>query len=49
MIQSIENLESLLELPIEEVPRVVIDNAECVEVPLSYLREEEIKQIIKEY
>ena len=48
MIQSIEDLESLLEhlsdeeihdTPIEELPHVVIDNGECVEVPLSYLRE----------
>ena len=58
MIQSIEDLESLLEhfseeeihdTPIEELPRVVIDNVECVAVPLSYLRKEEIKRLIKEY
>ena len=51
MIQSIEYLESLLEhlseeeihdTSIEQLPRVVIDNIECVEVPLSYLRKEEI-------
>ena len=58
MIQSIEHLESLLEhlseeeihdTPIEELPRVVIDNIECVEVPLSYLTKEETKRLIKEY
>ena len=56
MIQSIEDLESLLQhlseeeihdTPIEELPRVIIDNVECVEVSLSYLRKEEIKQLIK--
>ena len=49
MIQSIEDLELNLEhlseeeahdTPIEELPRVVIDNTECVEVPLSYFRKE---------
>ena len=58
MIQSIEDLESLLEhlseeeihdTPIKELPRVLIDNAECVEVPISYLINEEIKRLIKEY
>ena len=58
MIQSIEDLELLLEhlseeevhdTPIEELPRGVIDNVECVEVPLSYFRKEEIKWLIKEY
>ena len=58
MIQSIEDLESLLkhlseeeihDTPIEERPRVVIDNVECVEFPLSYLRKEEINWLIKEY
>ena len=58
MIQSIKDLESLLEhlseeeihdTTIEELPHVVIDNGECVEVPLSYLRDEEIKWLIKEY
>ena len=58
MIQSIEHLESLLEhfseeeihdTPIEELPRVVIDNVECVEVPLSCLRNEEINRLIKDY
>ena len=57
MIHSIEDLESLIEhlseeeihdTPIEEIPRFFIDN-ECVEVPLSYLRKEEIKRLIKEY
>ena len=47
MIQSIEDLESLLEhlseeeihdTPIEELPRVVIDNIECVEVPLIFFK-----------
>ena len=56
MIQSIEELESLLEhlseeeihdTPIKELPRVVIDNVECLEVPLIYLRNEEIKWLIK--
>ena len=58
IIQSIEDLESLLEhlseeeihdTPIEELPCVVINNVKCVEVPLSYLRKEEIKRLIKEY
>ena len=58
MIQSVEDLELLLEhlseeevhdTPIEELPHVVIDNVECVEIPLSYFRKEEIKQLIKEY
>ena len=58
MIQSIQDLESLLEHlseedihdnPIEELPHVVINKVDCVEFPLSYLREEEIKRIIKEY
>ena len=58
MIQSAEDLELLLEhlseeevhdTPIEELPHVVIDNVECVEIPLSYFRKDEIKQLIKEY
>ena len=58
MIQSIEDLESLLEhlseeeihdILIEELPHAVIENVECVEVPLSYLRKEEINRLIKEY
>ena len=58
MIQSVEDLELLLEhlseeeahyTPIEELPHVVIDNVECVEIPLSYFRKEEIKRLIKEY
>ena len=57
MIQSMEELESLLEhlseeeihdTPIEELPHVFIDNVECVEFPLSYLRKEEINWLIKE-
>ena len=51
-------MESLLEhlseeeihaTPIKELPCAVIDNVECVEVPLSYLRKEEINRLIKEY
>ena len=58
MIQSIEDLESLLEhfseeeihdTTIGELPRVIIDNVEYVEVPPSYLRKEEINQLTKEY
>ena len=56
MIQSVEDLELLHEhlseeevhdTPIEELLRVVVDNVECVEVPLSYLRKEEIKWLIQ--
>ena len=58
MIQSVEDLELFLEhlsqeevhdTPIEELPHVVIDNIECVEIPLSYFRKEEIKRLVKEY
>ena len=58
MVQNIEDLELLLEYfsveevhdnPIEELPHVVTDNTECVLIPLSYFRKEEIKQLIKEY
>ena len=57
MIQSIEDLESLLEHlseeeihdnPIKERHHAIIDNVECVEVPPSYLRKEETNRIIKE-
>ena len=53
MIQSVEDLDLLLEhvseeevhdTPIEELPHVVIDNVECVEIPLSYFRKEEIRR-----
>ena len=56
MIQSVEDLEFLLEhfseeevhdTPIEELPRVVIDNVECVEIPLSYLRKERLTDLLK--
>ena len=58
MIQSIEDFESLLEhlseeeihdTPIEDLPRVVIDNIKCLEVPSSYLRKEENNWFITEY
>ena len=58
MIQSVEDLELLLEhlseeevhdTPIEELPHVIIDNIECVEIPLSYFRKEGTKRLIKEY
>ena len=41
--------EEIHDTPIEEPPHVVIDNVECVEVPLSYLRMEEINRLIEEY
>ena len=41
--------EEVHDTPIEELPHVVIDNVECVEIPLSYFRKEEIKRLIKEY
>ena len=41
--------EEVHDTPIEELPHVVIDNVECVEIPLSYFRKEEIKRLVKEY
>ena len=41
--------EEIHDTSIEELPRVFIDNIECVEIPLSYLRKEEINRLIKEY
>ena len=58
MIQSVGDLKLLLEhlseeevhdTPIEELPHVVIDNVECVEILLRYFRKEEIKRLVKEY